>query len=429
MKLSFKFNPSFKKVLVLLPVLVLSLLAQAQREGPPRSGRDTPNPTASDQQVVEPDTFGVFYFFADEPWRETPFSDSLLENFQQYDPTLQQKIDFAHLGIMGSAHRDIFYRPMLRKGFDIGIHHFDLYKTSAKKLPFYRLERAYTQLAYTKGAVQSDEYIKAIFSRNFANGLNFSLKYDRISQLGVQNQYPNQSTRNTSLAAGMWYQGPNKRYNGFLAFAGNTIEQGDNGGLIKEPLQGEEFETTASAEIFIQNGKTRNNHREISYTHFYQLRKNNPSDSIKRRAYTAKHQFNYEKSTYKFYHDLFTADSTFYDFFPGLLTDLRGSRYYITHQKFENTFSLLTLKSEENDKNAAKKEKNRLQIQLTHILNNIEFEPSDTTISNLMVSGEWRLNPKKWDLLLYGHLGLWDNAGDYGIGRNIYSKRQNPKQP
>jgi hypothetical protein len=78
-----------------------------------------------DEQILEePDTFGVFIFFAENPNVETPFGDTILHrHFQQYDPARQRELDWRTLGNLGSASEPIVYQPRFRRGFDTGLIH------------------------------------------------------------------------------------------------------------------------------------------------------------------------------------------------------------------------------------------------------------------------------------------------------------------
>lgn len=387
---------------------------------------DFANSTSTSQEdfVDEPDTFGVFYFYAENPNQEQPFSDTLLNDFQQFDPVRQTDLDYKNLGVLGSAHQPFAYNPTYRKGFDVGLHQYDLYMTKTDQLAFYRLEQAFTNVAYFQGAEQSDGYFTGQFSRNFANGLNFTLDYKKINYIGRRTQYPNQNSRVTTLALGMWFHSKSERYDGFLAYAANTVEQEDNGGIETEPQNEGEFASPNSATVFLPTGQSRDAHRELSYIHYYKF--GGQQDSLRgfRRAYTISHRFLRNKSTYKFFNEPsdFDVDSSFFKWFPHLDIDDRGLRHYLEHTKIENTISVSTFKLDKRNtnENRARNQRDLLEVGATHTYHRLYQEPRDTFLNNLFLTGKWNFNPSPLlRLHTYAHLGLLDNGGDYRLNGEL----------
>lgn len=357
------------------------------------------------------DTFGVFSFYSSNPNLETPFSDSLLSKyFHQYDPTRKRDWDYANLGIVGSAHLPLIYESKFRKGLDIGYHQYDLYLTPAVDLPYYRLEKAYTNVAYQQGAEQTDAQFTAKFSRNFANGLNYTLDYDRIAQQGGLNQYPHQNNRTTALATGMWIHGKNDRYDGFIAYAANTIEHEDNGGISLEPTREGLTATPSSAQTFLQGAETRHTHREYAYTHYYRF--GGEVDTLTgqpKRAFTLSHVARYQRSQYKYFDEQPPAD--YYGFFQ---IDPRGIRHFLQHNQLQNDFRLRTFKLRADSTSRERKQRDLLELGLSHTFHRLDQEAGDTVINNLFASGQFSFNPNdRLRVEAYAHLGLWGNAGDY----------------
>ena len=413
-----------------LLVLLLLGLDTVQAQRPPIGRPSTPSggPPAGasgggEQRGVEVDTFEIFYFFADNPNQDIPFSDSTLGNyFRQYDPVRRRALDYKHLGNLGSAHAPIVFEPASRRGFDLGLRQYDLYMTTSSSLPYYRLEKPHTNVSYTAGSEQADSYSTAQFSRNFANGLNFTLEFNRISQLGQRQQLPNQNSRNTAFATGLWRHSRNGRYDGFLSFANNTIEQEDNGGLLREPQSGGEFGSPSSALVFLLDAGTRHFHRELSYTHYYRFGGGQDTLGKTFRSYTISHQILSDNSNYKF-SDQYDAgeDSNFYTLFPAFLPDPRGVRFFLQHRKLENSFRLATFKLDQARRDQARNQRDLLEVGAIHTWNRLEQAGTDSTINNLFLTGRYRLNPNERLLInLYGHLGLWDNAGDYRFSGQLF---------
>lgn len=364
----------------------------------------------------ERDTFGVFSFYAENPNKERAYSDSLLTRYtHQYDLARQQSIDFFHLGPLGSATLPILYQPEYRKGFDIGIHQYDFYQIRAKHLTYHRLKSPFTDLTYTQVGEQSDTYFKGSFSRNFADGLSVSIDYQSIAMVGSQNHFPNQNARHTAISTGLWYHSKNERYDGFLSYAANTAEQQDNGGIQVEPTE----ETPSTAITFLDDAETRHAHREILYTHYYRFGGNPDTTTNKlRRSYTLDHQIGYLGSTYKFTDDFGSSlddiETLFYA--TDFLQDERGVRYFLEHQKLENTFNLSTYRLKGALGNKAQEQKDLLKVGLNHAIHWVDLETSDTTLNNLFLNGQINFNPNdRIKLNTYAHFGLLDNLGDYRL--------------
>lgn len=391
---------------------------------PTNTGQDDVSEMGFDDQLAdEVDTFGVFIYFAENPNRETPFADSLLFGyFHQYDPIRQRDFDYMHLGNTGSAHRPILYEATRRRGFDVGLHQYDLYQTKANQTAYYRLEKPYTNVSYTQGGEQADGLFKAQFSRNFANGINYGLDYRKISYLSSSNQYPNQNTRTTTFVNNMSYESEKGKYRAYFSVASNTIEAEDNGGIRIEPEKSGQFRGQSSARTFLTTGQSRHTHREWSYTHY--LKFGGGIDSIRgeKRAYTLSHQLLYNTSKYKFFTEGATADSSFFNAFPDFYVDDRGSRFFLQHQKLENVFNLSTFKLGQNKQaNEAKREKDLLQFGLVHTLNWLQFEPDKFTVNNLFLTGKITFNPsERLFISTDTHFGLLDNRGDYKLNGELF---------
>ena len=387
------------------------------------SGGSQSDSREQSEYVESPDTFGVFQFYADNPNLEIPFSDSsLIGYFHQYDPARAQDLDYLHLGVVGSAAIPVLYQSPNRKGFDIGLHQFDHYFTRSIDLPFHRLEKPYTNLAYAQLGDQSDTYFTGQFSRNFANGLNFSLDYKRASLVGQQNQFPNQNSRNTAIAMGLWIHGENGRYDGFLTFAANTAEQENNGGISVEPSSTGDFLTLSSAQTFLDNAQTRHSLRDFTYTHYLKFGGFQDSTGRQSRSYTVGHQINYISSNFKSF-DTFSSGPTASDssYYNNFLVDFRGLRFALEHRRLENTFQLNTFRLKKNSGNVPQGQKDLIEVALSHSINWLDFERSDSTINNLFLSGRIGFNPsERLKINTYGHLGLLDNLGDFKLEGELF---------
>ena len=213
------------------------------------------------------DTFGVYYFFVDNPNEETLFADTLLQHFQQYDPARIPDFEYAHLGNPGSPARPLFFQPTFRKGFDVGLHQFDLYHIDKKNTPYYRLENPFTRATYSQNNKDNLSF-KGEYSRNFSEGINVSILAKRTNHLG---QFRNQRARNTSFANNWWYHDKKGKYDSFFSITSNSNLHQDNGGIIRQN-DNTLVRSPVTIPVQIDNGaRTKHTHRSFTYTHYYKL--------------------------------------------------------------------------------------------------------------------------------------------------------------
>lgn len=229
--------------------------------------------------LVTRDTSDIYYFYANNPNVIFPFEDSLLHQFQQYDPIRQQEYDYAHLGNVGSAHFPLFYQPSYRMGFDVGLHQFDLYKIKTEDIRYYKIEQAYTQAGYSQGQTQSDALTHLRFSRNFSNGLNFTIEHRRFNNAGA---FDFQRAVNSDVAVGLWYHNKYGTYDAFFSLVTNSVAQQDNGGITTGADT--TYEDAFRLDVNLLNSNTRYSNQESSFTQYFYLNKIFSKDQIDRRS-------------------------------------------------------------------------------------------------------------------------------------------------
>jgi hypothetical protein len=166
-----------------------------------------------------------------------------------YDPARKGPIDYAHLGNLGSSARPIWFQPLPSLGFKSGYQPFERYLLNPDQLAFYKHRRTYSDAFFTRGGSQRDAMSFIKLSRTFSKGLNVSLHYQTINNLG---QYRFQRTKHGSLAVGAWWP-VQKNYEVFLLFASNTFRQQDNGGIMDTDFAGPGYNGPISVPILLSN--------------------------------------------------------------------------------------------------------------------------------------------------------------------------------
>lgn len=395
-------------------------------DGRPRSG--DPDFDASTDRRAGPqeqretivDTFGIFNYLVDNPNSENSWRDSLLDQFQRYEPDRKPDFDYATTGTRGGAAYPLRYQPITRTGTTVGFRQFDLYQLTGENLEYYRLEHPFTYLGHVRESEQEDNWTTAKFSRNFAAGVNLLLDYTRISQQGTQDQYPNQNLRNTHVATAMSIRPPGSRYSGFFSFAANTYEQLQNGGVIDSSflnnVDGGEVNNLQNLETFLEETRLRYSYRELMATQYLQF--GGKRDSLtgnERRAFTLRHRFRLDSRRYRVSAEETTTDtSAFFRRFPDMYTDIRGVRNQIEHRIIENDITLSTFRRGQSGDRATV-QKDVLEAGLTHQLHRIQ-QDGDSTVNNLIAHARIGLRPSdRLSLLVNAQLNLVGQTGDYRL--------------
>lgn len=373
------------------------------------------------------DTFGVFPFLASNPGKFERLRDTSLDAWlHQYDPVRQRPFDYLHLGHVGSPHQSMRLEAPFRVGLDLGLHQFDLYLLSPGNMPFYRLEKAYTNVSFLQIGEQAESMLQAQFARNFSDGIHLSLDYRRMNLFGT-NKYPEQDIQNTSLGLGLWIQDETDRYDGFLVYTGNTFQQENSGGIKTPPVGTGSFNSAQSAEVFLSETETRHERNTFAYTQYYRLnkvRRDSSGVSAPGRAFLLGHHGEFQSNSFRFF-DIFPSTgpsendlSHYRDF----LVDNRGLRFSLGQQTLDNTFSLATTRTGATTANGRlpADQKDLLEAALQHQAHWLDLEDGDTTLQYLMVKGRLNFSPNPGlDIQTYAHLGLWDQAGDYRVSGQL----------
>jgi len=334
-----------------------------------------------------------------------------------YNISIQRIIDHAQLGNLGTAILPQYYESRSHKGLDIGLHQYDLYRIQYQDIAFYKTDKPFSDLSFAQGPSQQDTYFKAKFTRDFAKGLNFSVDYKRMNNLG---QFKSQAAINTAFGIGLWYHHPNNKYDSFITYTSNTNEIQDNGGINRSLISTVDVDRVFNIPVFLRSANTFYVSREYAYTQHYKLLGGSTTrDSTgkvqtqPKRNITLSHDLVFKTNDYKFYDTEPPADSVYYG--ENLLIDTRGLRYFIEDNSIENTFAVSTSKSGKG------RQRDLLKVSLEHQLHFLNQEPKDSTINQLILGGQWNFAPSE-RLKLRTHLSynLWDNFGDYRLGGDLF---------
>ncbi len=445
MKIKF-FN---KKTPVLASVFLLFFLLKITAQTGPVGGRYGSNydangdnqARASDsiQLPEELDTATVNYYFADAPKVIFSERDSLLDNnFQQYDPARMRQLDYFHLGQSGTAATPSVYQPFLRRGFDIGLHAFDIYTIKNADVRFYQQTKAFSDVFFS-AAQQTDHFLRTKFGRNFANGVNLSIDYSRINNQTLTSPPQFQSPvfggsgiaynppRGLTSALGLGISVNRARYDGFFTLTANIVNQLDNGGLDTTQITGEtnQFQLRNG---FLTDAVTRYEKYEYSYLQYFKL--NGKDSTGEKRSYLASHQITFRDTKYLSSDPFSTTAPRRQDtlFYRSFLTDSRGIRFNLRDKMLENTFSLSTTRQRKlADSTKTKGQNDWFEVGLIHQFHNVNQENDGKNLQNLLLKGRWNFTPNdNMRLETYAHFNvLGYNLGDYRLTGELFLNLKN----
>ena len=383
---------------------------------PPTILADTVRPiragTPSTATDIDSLVLSVRYAYALQPEEQFGILPTTLE--LQYDPKRRRRFDYASTGNLGSPARMMWYAPIVREGFDIGFHQYDIYKLPLDSLRYYRTRRSYTDLAYSQKS-QEDFIFKADFSRDLGSQANFGLEYERISHLGY---YDHHKSRHTALGLTTHYRSSSGRYRAMVGFAFNEFLQEHNLGVTTDTLFQEGlFDDRTSIPVFSNSAFTTHQETGVAITQHLdvqRVRRDSTGAVLgRKRSYLVTHQLILDGGRYK-YTDA-SPDSIAYG---PLLTEDRGLRYLIRTRSVTNRVDLSTgsLRGD----GAATAVRDNFTVGIAHTYRTVAHEPRDTTINNLRLTGSWLWRPiPALTLNTAAHFALWDNAGDYKVDSRL----------
>lgn len=375
--------------------------------------------------------------------------DSVTINFRFLDSTRNYSFDSSvsdyarrfpvppthvYLGNVGTAAHSLLFTPGGTNGWDPGFHAFDVYKWRLDKVRFFNTTRPYTELGFILGS-QSQQNIELLHTQNIRPYWNFSLGYRLINAPGF---FKNQKTNHNNYLVSSWYESPKKRYNNYFVILGNSMQSGENGGMVNPTfLDSLQFtqrfsiptrlggNTSFGRDIFNTTLSTGNRHTEVNFIMRQQYdfgRKDSlVTDSTVIPLFYPRlrmeHTLNIGNYNYLF-QDLpnpslspsYFVDSAYYksnyDLSPREDTGLFIRDRW---REITNSFSIYQFPD-------AKNLQQFIKAGISYQLLRATTLKGTPTLYNIMLNGEYRnrTRNKKWDAIASGNLYVNGyNAGDY----------------
>ncbi|RYY19745.1 MAG: hypothetical protein EOO04_21380, partial [Chitinophagaceae bacterium] len=371
--------------------------------------------------------------------------DSITISFRYLDSTRLQRfdtarLDFSHfypvpwqyktLGNLGNAAESMLFSPVLRPGWDHGLHAYDVYMLKPTDIRFYNTTNAYSELGYLLGS-RLEQMIHLLHTQNIRPNWNASFQYRLTNSPGF---FQNQATNHNNYRFGSWYQSINKRYQNIIILVGNKLQSGENGGIrtdgnyldssgyterltIPTKLGGD---NAGSSNFFnpVLNVATRYTQATYMMRQQYDI---GQKDSIVTDTTVTplfyprlrlEHTISY--STYKYRFEDARVDTNFYklNYPPGLYnSDTSRVTLHDFWKELVNDFSIYQFPDAKNSQQFIK-----AGITLQNLTGNFDTGTVGAKYHNLFLHGEYRNKTRnqKWDIGAHGNFyvrGL--NAGDY----------------
>lgn len=364
---------------------------------------NTANNQQAEEEVIKPKAY-VKTFTLDSILADHTFADTSLIGFETFARHLQFDNAAVNLGNYGSAHREIFHKTNRDIYTDIGFHQYDLNKLKLENLKYYRINRAFNDLYFSPLSGQQNFEVKADFSRNFANNVNFSIDYERIKQEGF---YGNQDTKMTRLGMGMWKSNPEKKHDLFISFLANNFNEIHNGGIdttsydLNGFLNGTSIRNprNTAPTILSSEGVTRHQQFTFSVDNFWST----PNEKLKLHQH-----IDYETGFYRFGSEGIedANDSLVY---KSYITDSRGIRSKIGFSRLTNQFDI-----------GLQVNNLLLKVGLTYKLLHTNNTLDSDTRHDLGITGNLKYSIGKVSFLnANANLGVGENSGNFGINGDL----------
>lgn len=457
-------NIFFILIFVLVNLFVIQNL-EAQRRPPAtiRNQQGFPGNPNRQQPGQSRDTLGVEH--------RDDLADSITISYKYLDSLNSRTLDssindfgryftvptgYVTLGNNGNAAFPVLFTPVMKTGWDEGLHAFDVYKYNIENTKFYHTTRPFTRLDYYIGA-EEETVIKVLHTQNIRPNWNAGFNYRLISAPGV---FQSQNTNHNNYRLFSSYQGKRKRYSANLVILANKLKSAENGGVQNdEDLANPDFKRRMVVPVNLANNSGTgykvfstdlpNGNKYDNFTaffrHSYDLGK---KDSVKVNDSTTnylfypklrfQHTFQYESYNYLYEDPLSTrgvavSDSLFYRQNYEVKLDRNQYSDFQLQDHWQMISNDFSIKQYPQTKNlgqfieAGARVENQLGTFTSYQLSNNFLQiypppPSSQDYLNIALHGEYRnkTRNKKWDALLKGELyAAGSYVGDFNVNARL----------
>lgn len=304
---------------------------------------------------------------------------------------------YSHLGNYGTAARPLVLSSNLDHRFSTGWHQFDPYYLNSKNFKYYSQYVPVMKARYSQSG-QEKTYLSLDFGRSFARGINLTIIYNRINQVGEFGPAPPDQAqqRNTALGLGIWHDAPSGKYDAFYNYTANSSIGDENGGISAPELFAFDSIPHPFIPVFLTNGLTTHQRRSFLTKQIIHLLAD--SNSIQMDLWA---QATYTAGLFKYIDD----NPVNVSFYKSFHTDDRGIRQF-TFEENTNAEMGIALPWR-----AAGSE---IQSSLEYRFTSLEQEPINFHINELFWNAQAKFQWVKPFILKGGlSLGLADAGGSF----------------
>lgn len=431
--------------LYLLLLLLAPVFAQVRAQGnirrdagsvqPPTTGTDgrgrpiNPNRSKTDSlrhRDPSEDSITIYYRLFDST--RIRYLDTNINDFSRRFPLPYHYISNGNLG---NAARSYLFTPLMKPGFDIGFHAYDVYRFRIEDTRIYQTTRPYTELGYMLGN-KAEQMIHVLHTQNKGSNLNFGFEYRFINAPGVLR---NQNASHNNFRFHTYYNSNNRRYTLYVIFQSNRLRSSENGGVVEEDrlknlVFGDPYELNvrlgdtnqSSRNPFNTSIVTGNDYKDNAFLirQQYDL---GQRDSLVTDSFTYKlfyprfrlqHTFRYSKYRHLFQDEnRGSLDSAAYNdyLFYNISDSIQRLEFVDGWREFNNEFSILSFPQKNNVSQFLK-----LGIAIQNLRG--QYIKDTQNLYNAYALAEYRNRTRNqvWDIKAAGRLYLSGfNAGDYSM--------------
>lgn len=156
--------------------------------------------------------------------------DTLISDFENYNPVLKNSLSVQTLGNLGSSYQsnDFYQRNDDQDDF-LFLKNHKLYGTWANDVRYYNNTKPFTLLEYGQwfaNKPKGETWLRVLHTQNINRYLNFGFAYNSI---GSQGKYLNQENKDNNLHFFLSYN--TERYDAWFSIGNNKFTNQENGGF------------------------------------------------------------------------------------------------------------------------------------------------------------------------------------------------------
>jgi len=266
--------------------------------------------------------------------------DTLLVEFEEYDPLYKRELFNASLGNVGLAYNKLLFGSEKITGFSYDNNSFKAYLSDDSTIHYYKNARPYTEVFYLTGAKKEQlfqiKHEQRIF-RRLALGVDLNI----INSIGT---YQRQKSDHINFIGKIQYFTENLRYGIISNYSHNKIRVRENGGIVSDSIYELDIETNRSIiPVNLLDAENLLRKSGIYFQQYFQLSRkkgiflNDSTDQERKLAFKfgrLAHSFDFKR-----YSSVYSDQSPDLNYYPAVYSDSTISYDSVYYQTLQNTLS------------------------------------------------------------------------------------------